>query len=120
MSFFPRVSRKAMVACIGISLLVTTFTGYYPEHGGAPGSSGAGYGLPINWRLKRWRQAIPEYELIHLADGGVEARLVPYFASGATRTLYRPMVFVLDVVFWSVLAVSAICILNSLREHRFK
>ena len=110
-------SLRTLVLCIGLSLVFTTLTGFNPEFGGAPGSSGASFGLPINWRFQKWRPSIEEYKVVRREGDTTEDRQVPVAGPTPIRTFYSPHSFAIDVGFWSLLGFAMIWVPRQILRH---
>ncbi len=118
---FQRISRNSLVFCGMVALLVTLITGWYPKHGGGPGSSGVSYGVPFSWRVMKWPPAIDQSELFRRGDGRVEERVRPFSGAGTTRKINRPFWFGLDVAIWYAIFAAIIYLVHARRapgSHR--
>ena len=98
-------SSLKITALLCLGLFLTSLSGWFPAFGGAPGSSGDSYGIPVQWRFRKWRPSIPMFELVHNEDGQLVERYVPYSGTpGGIKTRYQSLPFALDVLFWAVVS----------------
>lgn len=91
----------AAFLCLG--LFLTSLSGWFPAFGGASGSSGDSYGIPIQWRFRKWRPSTPMFELVQNEDEQLVEQYVPYTGTpGGIKTRYQSLPFALDVLFWAL------------------
>ena len=106
-----------IIALLCFGLFLTSLTGWFPPFGGAPGSSGDSYGIPAQWRIRKWRSSTPMYELAPNKDGQLEEQYIPYTGTpGGTRTRYQPLSFVLDVLFWAAIGYLSMLVLQGFTQ----